>query len=313
MSGVGQIPYRILATFGNNYKTFNGRKTEVIYYCPECINRRGTPDRSGHLYVNLKSCKFHCMRCGYSGQIGRTAQLSSSKIYDEDRDYDIEETAKEINQVIGEGDIFQLKIPLDKVTSSTTATQYLLERGFTYDQMTYYDMRVGNLNQEFGRVIIPNQVRKEVYTDMYSARSYIGQSPKYNNPSGIKKSEVVFNLHRICEGTPIILVEGVLTAVAAGYHAVASLGKHLSTSQASQIVQKHPSVIYVNYDFGAEDQSREACKLLHSIDSQIPIREVLMEDDRDAADLSKQEYVECLKRSKPYQPIFNDMIALISE
>lgn len=314
MAEVSQIPYRILATFGYNYKGLNGRKTEVIYYCPECINRKGTPDTSGHLYVNLKSYKYFCMRCGYTGQIGRHISISSSRLYDEEKNHELEETLKEISQVVEETPPeFSLKVPIDKVTTSSTATQYLLSRGFTYDQMSYYDMRVGNLHQEFGRIIIPNQVHKRVYTDTYSARSYIGQTPKYHNPSGIKKSEVVFNLHRIKEGTPIILVEGVLTAVAAGYHAVASLGKSLSLSQASQIIQKSPSVIYVNYDYGAEESSHQACQLLYKINPQIPIKEVLMKDDRDAADMSRTEYVECLQRAQLYQPLYSELMNLISE
>lgn len=308
------IPYRIIAAFGYDYVGVNRRKTEVIYKCPECINRVGTPDTSGHLFVNLKSYKFHCVRCDYAGKINNSIKLSKSRQYDEDQDKDLEETIKEFNSVIVDNyDQFSLKIPIDKVTTSPTATQYLLDRGFTYDQMKYYDMRVGNLSQEFGRIVIPNQVSHLVYTDTYSARSYIGQTPKYHNPYNIKKSEIVFNLHRIKEGSPIILVEGALTAVAAGYHAVASLGKILSKSQASQIIKKNPSIIYVNYDFGAEENSKEACRLLYYLNSNIKIKEVLMKDDRDAADLSRDEYVKCLSGAVEYRPIFDSMVNLIKD
>lgn len=308
------IPYRIIATFGYDYVGLNRSKTEVIYKCPECINRAGTPDTSGHLFVNLKSQKFHCVRCDYAGKINNSIKLSKSRQYDEDQDKNLEETIKELNSVIVDSPCqFNLKIPIDKVTTSPTATQYLLDRGFTYEQMKYYDMRVGNLSQEFGRIVIPNQVSHLVYTDMYSARTYIDQTPKYHNPFDVKKSEVVFNLHRIKEGSPIILVEGALTAVAAGYHAVASLGKILSRSQASQILKKNPSVIYVNYDFGAERSSKEACELLYRLNPNVKIKEVLMKDDRDAADLSKEEYVKCLSSAVDYRPIFDSMVRLVED
>ena len=300
---MSQIPYRILATFGYNYKGFNSQKTEVIYLCPECIRRKGSPDKSGHLYVNLRTCKFHCVRCEYSGQISENLKLSDALKYDEEKEKQLEEIIKEVDQVVSpESYEYPLKIPINKVTSNHLATEYLLNRGFTLSQMEYYDMRVGNLNQEFGRIIIPNKIKNEVYTDMYSARTYIGQVPKYHNPVGIRKSEVVFNLHRIKPGKPIILVEGVLTAIAAGYNAVASLGKMLSRSQASQIMKKQPSIIYINYDKGAEEELRNACKLLYQINPSIPIMQVFMDTEADAADLSHEAYTKYLANAVPYRP-----------
>lgn len=306
------VPYIITSVFGNPVGD-NG-KDEVRFFCPKCGELKGTPDKSGHLFVNVKSYKFHCVRCGFKGTISRNLKVDSCKIYDDERNKDVEETIREFNLINdSENHKYRLKIPIDKVTTSKTATDYLLKRGFSYDQMDYYDMRVGNLNQEFGRIIIPNIVDRLVYTDTYSARSYIGQTPKYHNPSDIKKSEVVFNLHRIKEGSPIILVEGALTAVAAGYHAVASLGKTLSRSQASQIAMKHPSIVYVNYDYGAEKNSFDACKLLSQIDPSLKIKQVFMKDDRDAADMSREEYVKCLESAVLYEPFVNDLMKIVED
>lgn len=313
MSSSGNIPYQIIAALGYNYLGLNRKGTEVVYYCPKCYERKGSPDTSGHLFVNIKSLKFHCVRCEYRGVISRDLKLSESRSYDEDREKDVEDTIREFSKIIDSGPKYRLKIPIDKVTTSQTATDYLLKRGFTFQQMEYYDMRVGNLDNEFGRVIIPNQVDRMVYTDTYSARTYIDQEPKYHNPSDIKKSEIVFNLHRIKDHSPIILVEGALTAVAAGYHAVSSLGKSLSRSQASQIMKKNPSIIYVNYDHGAEKESKDACRLLYRLNSNIPIKEILMKDDRDAADMSREEYVKCVQSATDYKPILNDIIKLVGD
>lgn len=304
------VPYKIVAMFGPSPVGDNG-KDEVRYLCPECISRKGTPDKSGHLYVNTKTFKYHCHRCGYGGTIGRHLVVGDERYYEEDRNYEIEQLIDDIGQVVSSDSEFPLIIPSDKVTVSSSATNYLLSRGFTYDQMEYYDLRVGNLDKEFGRIIIPNRVSRKVYADTYSARTYIGQEPKYHNPVDIKKTGIVFNLHRIEEGTPIILVEGALTAIAAGYHAVASLGKTLSRDQASQIAAKHPSIIYVNYDYGAEKNSRDACQLLSTYCPDIPIFEVKMKDDRDAADLSHEEYSLCLKSATRYVPLFEDIVNFV--
>lgn len=305
------IPYQIIAVFGHNYLDVD-QKGNVQYICPKCVERKGTPDREGHLYVHTKTLAYHCYRCDYKGHINRYQKVNENKVYEEERDLALEEMLGDITKIVEpDSQRFGLKIPIDKVTTSSSATKYLLERGFTYEQMEYYDMRVGNLEQEFGRIIIPNQVQRMVYTDTYSARSYIGQDPKYHNPSDIKKSEVVFNLHRIQEGSPIILVEGALTAIAAGYRGVASLGKNLSNTQASLIAKKKPSVVYVNFDFGAEHESREACRLLRRVLPDTPIFEVLMKDERDAADMTHEEYAECLKNAIKYEPLYDDILNIV--
>lgn len=306
------IPYQIIAMFGPDPCGDNG-KDEVIYYCPECISRHGSPDTKGKLYVNTKTLKYHCFRCDYKGQIGRHVKIDYDKIYEEDKDnLEVEELIKDINIINYGQDLFDLKIPIDKVFESKEATEYLFKRGFTEKQLEYYDMRVGNLNQEFGRIIIPNQVKKQVYTDFYSARTYIDQKPKYHNP-GKEKSKIIFNLFRQPEDNPIIIVEGALTAIAAGYHAVATLGKTITREQASQIFEKHPSKIYVNYDYGAESFAENACKLLKSMKPDVPIYNVLMKDDRDAADLSYEEYVKCLESAQEYIPMYNEIYNLIND
>ena len=303
------IPYKITAKFGYNPVSDNG-KDEVVYHCPYCLERKGTSDIKGKLYVNIKTGVYHCFRCNASGYISGK-NIDNEKTYAQDKGNLEEDSLLEDLNSIFYQDNFPLKIPIEKVTSSQTATDYLLSRGFTVDQMNYYDMRVGNTRQEFGRIIIPNQVDKIVYTDMYSARSYIGQEPKYHNPSGVNKSQIVFNLHRIKENTPIILVEGVLTAIASGYHAVASYGKVLSDYQAYAIMAKKPSVIYVNYDYGAEQELECASKLLYSINPNIPIKQVFMKDERDSADMSKEEYIKCLENSIVYKPLLKDLLNLI--
>ncbi len=302
------VPYQVLATFGHNVIRGNG-KDEVRYNCPECLKRRGKPDLDGKLYVNVKSLKFHCFKCGYAGVISKEA-VSDQKYYHETVDSSLKEIADEVNSIDNKSTDFSLKIPRESVLSNKNAVRYLLKRGFTKQQMEYYDMRSGNLNQEFGRIVIPNEVDHRVYTDFYSARTYIDQIPKYHNP-GKQKSKIVFNLFRQKEGEPIIIVEGALTAVAAGYHAVATLGKTMTKYQASAIAKKKPSKIYVNYDYGAEQNSHDACKVLKSVLPETPIYEVFMPDERDAADLSRDEYVERLNSAKLYNPVISDILSLI--
>ena len=302
-----KIPYQVESVFGMPIGD-NG-KDELIYYCPKCTERHGSPDRKGKLYVNTKSLKFNCFRCGFKGRISKNETYNEAKIYEEDLDESLNEIAHKIANLENQNR-FPLTIPINKIFENDKAVSYLINRGFTEEQMEYYDMRVGNLTREFGRIIIPNEVNKLVYTDYYTARSFIGQMPKYKNPQA-KKSEIVFNLHRIQEGSPIIVVEGPLTAVAAGHCAVATLGKTMTKSQASQIASKNPSIVYVNYDYGAEQWSKEACALLKTMLPYTKIMQVLMKDDRDAADLTKEEYLQCLNNAIEYNPLYDKLNKII--
>lgn len=301
------IPYQIVAMFGPNPCGYNENKHELRYHCPECENRRGKPDLKGKLYVNTKTFKFHCFYCEYKGVVGRKSKINYDRVYEEQKEQENDELVREIGSVINNcSDKFKLKIPIEKIFTSSSATEYLIKRGFTEKQLEYYDLRVGNLDQEFGRIVIPNEVSKLVYTDYYSARTYIDQAPKYHNP-GEEKSKTVFNLFRQKEESPIIVVEGALTAIAAGFHAVATLGKTMTVDQASKIASKHPSVVYINYDYGAEEFSHRACQLMKKVLPMTPVMEVLMKDDRDAADLSREEYVACLSQAVEYKPIIEDI------
>jgi DNA primase len=307
------VPHKIIKKFGNDYvEAGSSSHKELRLYCPMCSVRKGTPDRKRKLYVNPVTLNFICFRCGYSGNVNRDYK-SDSYDYEEDMNYEASSLIKDIQSVINSGDYAEdLVIPIEPVEEGRYAKEYLTNRGFTVDQMRYYDMRLGNSRKEFGRIIIPNKVDKLVYTDFYSARTFIDEIPKYHNPSVRKKSEIVFNLHRISDGDTVILVEGALTAVAAGHNAVASLGKTLSVSQASQIASKHPKKIYVNYDYGTLSESNNACSLLQSMLPDTEIIQVIMSTDKDAADLSRDEYAEILNNSRAYNSVIKEMEELIS-
>lgn len=310
-SGVS-VPYKIISAFGPDYMRGNG-KDEIRYYCPECMNRRGKPDKSGKLYVNVYSFKFNCFYCGYSGTIGQDVVVNHNKNYERTLDQDVSYLLSTFEEIQSQEDSkYKLRIPIRKIFDNPTATEYLIKRGFEEKKLEYYDLRVGDYNYMFGRIVIPNEVKFLTKTDYYTGRSFIDQVPKYKNPT-VEKSDIVFNLFRVEEERPIIVTEGPLTAIAAGYQAVATLGKTMTRSQAAQILQKKPSRVYVNYDYGAEEWSRRACYLLSKMSPETEIFEVLMKDERDAADLSHQEYRNCLLNAKPYNPLYDKISNLIEE
>lgn len=307
------VPSRIAAQFGSNYLKYNDKIQEFTYLCPYCTKNGKTPDTVGHLYVNSVSYKFICHRCGQAGKVGYVSKKSSTYYEEELAPTDIELLIRDSVLVKTDDNTkYKYRIPYNSIFTNPQAYQYMKSRGFTDDEMKYYDIRVGSVfdgPNMSGRVIIPNQVDKLVYTDMYTGRSYVGHDRKYYNAPGANKSEIVFNLHRIPNKSPIVIVEGPLTAIAAGTRAVAIYGKSCSDTQLGMILSKSPSKIYVNLDPDAKEQSDQLCSLIHSKVS-VPVYQVITPPGTDAADFSRTEYKEFLRLSseKEYNPTFQVLI-----
>lgn len=326
------IDFRILDKFGDN--VVHDYYPELVYYCPKCLERRGKADTKGKLYVNNESLNFQCWACGYKGNL----KYRKTKGYHLNEKPHEEGEMQKMLKSFMKGDenkkerIYQddvvymdYAIPNIRPYPGTPYYEYLKNRGI-YDWMiSYYDIRVGSFGSKYqGRVIIPNQVICEnnvCYTDMFVAR-YIWNDikdpvtgedriPKYLNPPGRNKANVVFNLHRISPNSPIIVVEGVMTAMAAGKNAVCTYGKEVSDVQICQILNKNPSCLYMNLDPDAYDVMLELCKRIRKM-SRVPIKIVrFMKSDgehADASDIGHSRYMKYLVNAIPYDPVKLDFM-----
>lgn len=293
----------IINKFGNDY-IING--SEYRYNCPFCLSRRGKADTDKKLYVNSESGLFHCFKCSANGTLG-VKKKSSSDVYEEIRKY----LSKNDSDDEDEDNTFY--VPNTKLQKETLAYEYCLSRNITEDKIEYYDIRLG-LNDLYGRIVIPNQVfgDTEIWTDMYSARSYTNQIPKYKNPKGANKSGIVFNLHRIEKGCDVIYgVEGVITAICAGKEAVAFYGCSPSNAQIRAVASKQPKEFYAildNDEAGRAHIVELAQKMSALIDGKVFV--VYLPTGIDASDLGEEKFKEYVRenrheyRSGAYEAIY---------
>lgn len=312
-----KVPQDIIEQFGNPVRVFDPdpindpSHTEAVFKCPFCEEVMGKPDRSGHLFVNVKSRYYRCVRCCTEGRL----KIGNS-MYKQSKDHsteDIVELAKGVLSESKKSSSIQYAIPYSKLSESDTGTQYMIDRGFSHEMIEFYDMRVGSVfkKKEFGRVIIPNVVYDEVFTDMYVARTYIDDPKRYMNPPGKNSSVTVFNLHRIPDNPDrIIICEGVLTAIAAGMDAIALFGKSCSKQQMTMILSKHPKEIVVNLDPDAVIFSEQLCDRL-SMMTDATIKNLVLPDKFDAADYLKlglhDEYRELVEEAPKYDKFINKL------
>lgn len=322
-----QINYLDLAIskFGSDY-TGPDSTGNIQYNCPFCLKRRGKADTDRKLYVKVKIMKykdhkiigkFHCFKCGAKGRISNRFN-SNNQVYNrlfslynqmEDESSDDEEA---------EDNVFY--IPNIKIPYNSVAEKYLLERNITRDMMNYYNLRLG-VDSLFGRIVIPNEIYDNVWTDMYSARSYLGHTPKYMNPVDAEKHNFVFNINNLIEGGVCYVVEGPITAICAGKEACATYGCSPSDVQISMIVNKNFEEIYCVYD-NDEAGRKGNLKLSEKLFDEINIKNlrtklftVLMPEEIDAADMGESKFKEYVMSNRvPYRSkVYNKLFTVCKE
>ena len=283
----------IIQKFGNDYiKTNND---EIRYKCPFCLKRRGKADEDAKLYANTKSGKFHCFKCGASGYLNVLPKTSNSNVYGRIINFLYNKSSDNDD----EENIFY--VPNNKIEKGTLAYEYCLSRNITEEKIDYYDIRLG-VNELYGRIVIPNEVYGDtgIWTDMYSSRTFIDQIPKYKNPVGVKKNDIVFNLHRIKENCEkIIIVEGCITAICAGKNAVAIYGCNPTYSQINSILSKKPKSIYCVLD-GDTAGSKGNAFLLNELSNRYngTLYSVKMPFNVDASDMGENKFQNFIEINK---------------
>lgn len=279
--------------FGKDY--IESGTSEITYNCPFCLQRRGKADDDHKLWCNVESGKWHCFKCDAKGRLSKLLPESSDGVYGDIISMFSEHTG---DSTAEEDSLFYL--PNLPVESGTLAHEYCQKRGITNSDIEFYNIRLGT-GRLFGRVVFPNVIYTEskCWTDMYSARTYIGQEPKYLNPEYCHKTNSVFNIHNQNEGSDLIVVEGVVTAIAAGRNAVAVYGCHPSEAQLQQILLKHPKSIICCLDgdsAGREPNRKMAEMFVKSTDAKVYL--VTMPEEEDAASMGREKYLEYVERNR---------------
>ena len=291
----------IIDQLGNEY--IDAGNNEIRYECPFC-KESGRKYKDHKLYINYNTGLYFCQRCQSKGRIKFNEDVVTPS---NSQDFNNEIT-KFIKTISSSSDDYEdndyYLIPKNPPNNGTLAYEYIKSRGLTDDDIKFYSIRVSSLNDPRvfkGRIIIPNKVISNRWTDQYVARDYRGSKIRYLNPKNNKTHQIVFNLHRI-ENNPdsIIINEGVINSIIAGYNSVATYGKYVSDTQLYSILSKKPDKIYVSLDYDAIDLAEKLCYRI-SLLSDSKVYLVRLEDGLDASDLGRNSYLEVVNNSIEYK------------
>lgn len=303
----------IISQLGDDF--IDADNFEMRYQCPFCQDL-GLKYEDYKFYITyapkkksdgkwVKAGTYWCHRCESKGVLhidGLISQGSNSEGVDYLESYMKLLDGEDLNSKTEEESDYYL-IPPTIPMPGTLAWDYLISRGITPADMSFYGIRVPNIYSErkfFGRIIIPSRIISSNWTDMYVARTYIDDPIRYKNPSSSKAHDLVFNLHRIPDNPKrIIINEGAINSIIAGYDSVATFGKHVSDLQLNLILQKKPESIYVSLDTDARDKAEKLCDRIISL-SDAKVMFVELPEGKDASDLGRNNYLEILNNARQY-------------
>lgn len=270
------IEQQAINKFGRIYRR-TAKENELIFTCPKCNRDK--------LYVSTSTGVYHCFRCDFKGKIRNKPKLS-------------EVIAKNNDNDCNKNKIITYLIPFNRQELTKEQRNALYKRGFTDDDINYYNITGGN------RIQIPNFIKGN-FTDLicfweWRKEKVNSYNPKYLYTETIKKSDVLFNLYRIPENSDITLCEGVFNAMTAGKNAVASYGCSLSDNQLKLLLNNKPKSITIAYDSDDAGQ-KGAIKVINMLKNskyEGDIYYILLPNGVDINDLGKEKYQDYLKTHK---------------
>jgi DNA primase len=177
--------------------------------------------------------------------------------------------------------------------SSKFAMRYLLDRGYTKEDIVMWKVGYCSNGEYEGRVIVPS-FNDNGDINYFVARSYADKFPKYMNPKVSK--DIVFNELYLDWNKDIILVEGVFDAMKAK-NAIPLLGSTLNqkSNLFKKIVYYEPDV-YIALDPDAEKKASQLIENLIQYD--LNLYKIDVSGFGDVGEMTKEQFEEAKKEAQ---------------
>ena len=262
----------------------SGGGGETRYACPFCPTRGHGEDIKGHLYVNEFKGVFYCQKCNSKGVIPYLNDLlgieswaappvPTSDILDEIRSF--------LEGKISLEEDLKYPCEVGPIVPGMKGYTYLCgARGYS-DWVINEHRIVEGIHPKYGRrVFVPTYEGAKI--KYWVGRAIDGQQPKYINPPVPKTC--VFNLNNVPPGRPLIICEGVFSAISCHPWATAIYGKTCTSAQLLVLKRFDPPMYMIALD---GDARREAVALADSlVATGKPVRIIEIPDGEDPDSLA---------------------------
>lgn len=169
-----------------------------------------------------------------------------------------------------------LSVDMSTLPDDHEAVQYLINRGFDRDTQKFYMLHYcpdsDNVERMLrGRIIIPIMFDKKLVG--WQARTMVeGVKPKYFTMPGLQKSKIFYNFDNAVKEQFIVITEGVTDSWKVGKCGISLLGKTMSRTQASILLNRCPDKpIFIMLDPDAIQDTESIVHLLRNHKSPVKV------------------------------------------
>jgi DNA primase len=282
--------------------SYHQKGEEFLYHCPYCNHHKKK------MSINFSKNMAKCWICdtrhkniyrivrkfGNYQQRQKYLELQGRLDLNEFEDLFKELNNEEEKQQIDLPEEFISLCNKDLPMDTTDAFRYLSSRGIGRREILKWKIGYCKEGRYAGRIIIPS-FDVDGDCNYFIARSFVGHQRRYLNPPADR--DIVFNELNIDWDDPVVLVEGVFDAIAAGENAIPILGSTLrERSRLFQAIAIHDTPVYMALDYDAEKKAEWIIKSMLKYDLEVfkvPI------DEADVSEMGGQEFKERLECSSP--------------
>jgi DNA primase len=280
-------------------------RNNIKFHCPFCKHHK--PKLEISLITNAAKENFwHCWFCHKKGTTIESLfkKLKVFKAKKEELEKIIKPNYKEFPQEAVE----ELALPKEftslrnNSSSSVFASNYLIERGITNDDILKYNLGYCDSGPHQDRIIIPSY-NGSGELNYFIARSYNPFLPKYKNPK-VSKDIIAFEFF-INWNMPIILCEGVFDAMAIKRNAIPLLGTTISKELMKKIVTSKVKKIYIALDSDAMKLMLKYAEQLINNNKEVYLVRL---DDKDPSQLGFEKFTKTIQNTQPLT--FQDLLTI---
>jgi DNA primase len=302
----------ILAHYGITLKQNHG---QVLVRCPFHNDRRPS------LSVNLEDKLFNCFACQAKGDVFDIVATIENLSLPEaavliaahcgislDGQLSSKDGSTKTGQVDPRRSNRRGEVPVDAATVVSShcpdldpTHRYLFDRGLTTELIKTFGLGYCKKGRLGGRVCIPihsaDGARILAYAGRWAHDEVPDRTPRYLLPQGFKKSEVLFNYHRVRQSQHLVIVEGywsVFRLHALHIPALALMGTSLSDQQLKLLCKSRARQITLLLD-ADEVGSKSTLDLLPRLSSLFFVRAPSLPIGASPDKVSQDQLIEAVK------------------
>ena len=283
MSNGLSVHHLLEQVLGSSHRLRNG---ELAFYCKFCNHHKRK------FQVNLNNQHWHCWVCNVGGRAIRPLlyKLNVSKQLIQQ----VSDSLKDHKPVYTKqtDDTIRLPEEFDLLYSTNPdsmlrkhAMQFCKSRNITVQDIARFSIGYCTKGAYANRLVIPSY-NENGFLNYFVARDFFKNSKmKYKNPP-VSKDVIVFE-NLVTFKKPIVLVEGVMDAIAVRRNAVPMLGKFPSKTLMNKLVKYKPQT-YIALDSDASRDALDLCNML--LDYGINVTNITFNNDEDPSSVGYEQF-----------------------